>query len=288
MEASIVDEPPLRRSIFRWLLRSDWVMRIAVMALAAALLAAVFGRMLAPQDPDHVNLSAVLRGPSSAHLLGTDASGRDLLSRLFYGARTSLFGPLVVSVLATGIGVGMGAAMAWRGGFVDIAAARSLDVLFAFPGLLAAILAVAMFGKGLTAPVVALSIVYLPYVSRVVRSAALKERNLSYVAALTVQGFSPWRIITRHLLPNIWPAIVAQAVITFSYGMVDLAAINYLGLGIQPPAADWGVMVADGQSAILGGYPQQSLLAGLCIVTVIVSVNLIGERLAGTREALSL
>jgi peptide/nickel transport system permease protein len=113
-----------------------------------------------------------------------------------------------------------------------------------------------------------------------VRAAALRERQLPYVAAMTVQGFSGWRIMTRHLLPNLAPLISAQAVIAFSYAMIDLSAINFLGLGLQPPTADWGAMVASGQSAILGGDPQESLSACVCIVAVIVSVNVLGEQLA--------
>lgn len=286
MEAAGLPIAAAPKGLFRRMLASDLAVRIAVAVLLLAAIAAVFGPLLAPQDPDHVDLSAVFQGPTGSHLLGTDASGRDLLSRLLHGARSSLAGPLIVSLLATSLGLLIAVGMAWRGGVADAVGVRGLDVLFAFPGLLAAILAVAMFGKGLTAPVIALSIVYLPYVGRVIRSAALRERHLPYVAALTVQGFSAWRITFRHLVPNIAPVIVAQAVISFSYALIDLAAINFLGLGVQPPAADWGLMVADGQSAILGGHPQESLMAGACIVAVIVSVNLLGERFAGGPEEL--
>jgi peptide/nickel transport system permease protein len=254
--------------------------------MATARIAAIFGPLLAPQDPNHVDLGAVFAGPSGDHLLGTDASGRDLLSRLLVGARSALLGPLIVSVLATGVGLLIALAMAWRGGVVDTVGARGLDVLFAFPGLLAAILAVAMFGKGLTAPAIALALVYLPYVARVIRSAALAERGQAYVAVLTLQGLSAWRIASRHIVPNIAPIIIAQAVVAFSYALIDLAAISFLGLGIQPPSSDWGLMVAEGQSAIVGGHPQESLLAGLCIVAVIVSVNVLGERAAGGPEEL--
>lgn len=264
----------------RRLAQTDWVVRVALGIVVIAALAAIFGPLLAPHEPSRTDLSAAFQGPSPDHLLGTDASGRDLLSRLLFGARTALLAPLVIAMLTVGFGVLVGLLIAWHGGWVDAVGARAMDVVFAFPALLAAILAVAMFGKGLAAPVVALAIVYLPYVARLIRAAALRERNLPYVAAMTVQGFSGQRIVTRHLLPNILPMVIAQAVLCFSYAMIDLSAINFLGLGLQPPSSDWGVMVAEGQSAIIGGNPQESLLAGFCIVAVIASVNVLGERLA--------
>jgi peptide/nickel transport system permease protein len=259
---------------------SGWPVRVALAIVVIAAVAAIAGPWIAPHDPNDVDLSSTFQGPSTDHWFGTDANGRDILSRLLVGARPALLGPLAVSLLTVGVGVVFGIGMAWRRGWVDSVSSRALDVLFAFPALLTAILAVAMFGKGLSAPVVALAIVYLPYVARLVRAAALRERHLPYVAAMTTQGFSGWRITTRHLLPNLWPLISAQAVIGFSYAMIDLSAINFLGLGLQPPTADWGSMVASGQSAILGGNPQESLAAGLCIVSVIVSVNILGERRA--------
>lgn len=262
-----------------------WPVRVALVVLALAAIATAFGPLPVPQDPNHVSLSGVFESPSGSHLLGTDASGRDIFSRLLVGARSTLLAPLAICLVATVFGGLIGISMAWRGGIADTAASAGLDVVFAFPGLLAAILAVALFGKGLVAPSVALAIVYLPYIGRVVRAAALRERNLPYIAALTVQGFSGRRILSRHLGPNIAPVLIAQAVITFSYAMVDLAAINFLGLGLQPPSSDWGVMVASGQSAILGGHSMESLSAAFCIVAVIVSVNVLGEQFSGRPEA---
>lgn len=260
------------------------VARVAWVVLILALLAMVIGPLVAPNDPNSVDVLQVYAGPSSAHLLGTDSLGHDLFSRLLTGARTAMLGPLAVAAVATLVGVALALTMAWRGGVADAVGARGLDVLLAFPGLLAAILSVAIFGQGLVAPAAALSLVYLPYVSRVVRAAALKERSLPYVAALTVQGLSSWRIVWRHIVPNIAPTIISQAVICASYAMMDLAAISFLGLGIQPPSSDWGLMVSDGQSAILAGFPQETLYAGACIVAVIVSLNIIGEHLGDDSE----
>jgi peptide/nickel transport system permease protein len=160
-----------------------------------------------------------------------------------------------------------------------------LDIVFAFPGILLAVLAAAVFGAGLTAPVLALSVAYTPYVARVLRGAALRERAQQYVAALEVQGASATAICLRHLIPNMLHLIVAQATTLFGYAMVDLAAISYLGLGVQPPSADWGVMVSENQQGIIQGYALPSLAAGICIVIVVVAFNILGERLYERGEA---
>jgi peptide/nickel transport system permease protein len=264
----------------------DGVMVAAVVVLALLAAMALLGPWLAPESASRVDLGAAFQGPSAAHPLGTDASGRDILGRLLAGARTAMVGALLATLLATTVGTAIAIASAWRGGRADALASRSLDVLFAFPGLLLAILAVAVFGPGLTAPVIALAIAYVPYVARIVRSSALRQRSMEYIAACRLQGLSGWAICRRHLLPNVQRVVYVQGAVTFSYAMVDLAAINFLGLGVQAPQADWGVMVASGQSSILRGRPEEALFASAMIVLAVVSVNLLAERLGngGGRE----
>ncbi len=253
---------------------------IAVLAMVA-----VFAPLIAPHDPNALDLLHPFAGPSPAHPLGTDDTGRDLLSRLIVGSRTSLLGPLLVVLLSVSLAVPLAIASAWRKGPVDATASRFLDLLFAFPGVLLAILAIAMFGAGLPAAIVALGLAHLPYIARVTRAAALRERELPYVDALRVHGFSGFEICWRHLLPNLAPLIIAQATVSFGYVMVDLAAISFLGLGVQPPSADWGVMVASGEPAILAGHPQQSLYAGILIVITVCAFTILGERLADPDRA---
>jgi peptide/nickel transport system permease protein len=259
--------------------RRDPVLVACAAVIGGLVLVAVFAPLLAPYDPSGSDILAANEGSSLSHPLGTDSVGRDLLSRIIYGARLSLLGPALVVAAATAGGVAVALISAWHGGRVDAVASRVLDILFAFPGLIFAILAVAMFGPGLVAPVIALSIAYLPYIARVLRSAAIKERSLPYVAALHVGGMSPTQISTRHLLPNLLPYVFVQAALSFGYALVDLSALSYLGLGVQPPAAEWGRMVADGQSAILNGQPQASLFAGLAIVLTVIAFNLLADRL---------
>jgi peptide/nickel transport system permease protein len=253
--------------------------------IVAATFVAVAGPLIAPYPPDLPQLSQYFVGPSQAHLLGFDAQGRDVLSRLLVGARTSMIGPLAVTLICMTLGSLLAVTAAWRGGAYDAVISSGLDIVFAFPGILLAVLAAAVFGAGLTAPVLALSVAYTPYVARVLRGAALRERAQQYVAALEVQGASSIAICLRHLIPNMLHLIVAQATTLFGYAMVDLAAISYLGLGVQPPAADWGVMVSENQQGIIQGYPIPSLAAGICIVIVVVAFNILGERLYERGEA---
>ncbi len=248
--------------------------------IALAVFLAAFGPLLAPHDPDAANLSNAYVGPVAGHPLGYDSQGRDLLSRLLTGARTSIAGPFLVVLVAMVAGSAMAVTAAWAGRWVDATISTVLDILFAFPAILLAVLAAAVFGPGITAPTLALAVAYTPYVARVLRGAALRERARDYVAACEVQGLSAVAICARHLIPNLMALIVAQATLLFGYAMVDFAAISFIGLGVQPPTADWGVMVSSGQSGVLQGYPLESLTAGLCIVVVVVAVNLLGERLA--------
>lgn len=260
--------------------RVDWVAVVCAAFIVLVIAVAVSAPWIAPHDPNQVNVVRAFEGPSSDHPLGTDSLGRDLLSRLMYGARLSLIGPTLIVIIATMAGTAIAIAAAWLGGWFDGVTSRVLDILFAFPGIIFAVLAVALFGPGLIAPVIALSIAYLPYDGRVLRSVALRERQLPYISACYVAGLPTRSITLRHLLPNIMPFVLVQATLSFGYALVDLAAVSYLGLGVAPPTAEWGLMVANGQSSILTGHPQESLCAGLLIVATVVAFNLLGDRLA--------
>ena len=272
--------PAGRRLGFARLPRIGAVGIVSAVVIVFLALVAILAPVITPHDPNAIDLLHPFAGPSSEHLLGTDDTGRDLLSRLIAGSRTSLVGPLLVVLLEVALGVPLALVAAWRGGFVDGVLSRVLDVIFAFPGILLAILVIAFFGAGLRSAVIALAIAHMPYLARVTRGAAIRERRLAYVAALEVQGFSAFRICARHLVPNLVPLIVAQATVSFGYVMIDLAGLSFLGLGVQPPTADWGVMVSAGEQNILAGHPAQSLYAGALIVITVCAFTLLGERLA--------
>jgi peptide/nickel transport system permease protein len=252
--------------------------------IGLAVLVALVGPALAPHDANRADLSFEFVGPVAGHPLGFDSQGRDLFSRILVGARSSLLGPAAVVTLAILVGTALAVATAWRGGRFDRVVSSGLDVLFSFPGIVLAIIASVIWGAGLTSATIALAVAYMPYIARVLRGAALRERARDYVAALEVQGLRATVICVRHIARNLVPLIAAQATILFGYAIVDLAAISFIGLGVRPPRADWGVMVANGQSGVLQGYPMESLAAGLCIVIVVVAVNLLGERLTDRAE----
>jgi len=258
--------------------RLDPILTTCSIVIGIIVVVAVFAPLIAPYNPDTTNILNSNLPLFGSHVLGTDSLGRDLLSRLIFGARLSLLGPALIIAAATVVGTALAIVTAWYGGKFDAAVSRVLDILFAFPGLIFALLAVAMFGPGLWAPVVALAIAYLPYAARVLRSVAVRERNLPYVSSLYAGGMPTWRICVSHILPNIAPFVFVHAALAFGSALIDLSALSFLGLGVQPPSAEWGLMVSDGQSAILNGFPAESLLAGAMIVIVVVATNLLGDR----------
>lgn len=259
---------------------ATFLVSVSVGIVAAMTLAAFLAPLIAPFPPDQVDLGAVHAGPSAAHWLGTDALGRDLLSRLIYGARTALLGPLLVVVTSTVLGILLGLLAGWRGGWLDAVLARIFDVVFAFPSLLIAIMAVALFGKGLVAPVIAMSIAYAPFVARLTRSLVTAERSRPYVAAYRVQGFGGAWIAFRRVLPNVTPIVGAQSTLNFGYVLAELAALSFLGLGVQAPTADWGAMINEAQAGLIGGYFLPAIVPAVAVVVVVVAVNVIGEELS--------
>ncbi|MBO1417953.1 ABC transporter permease [Streptomyces sp. FH025] len=281
MTAAALTEPT-RRPLLRRLrpLGGGPLFTAAVLLLAALVLVAVLAPLLSPYDPEAVDLLSPLAGSSAGHLLGTDQSGRDVLSRLLYGSRTGLLGPLLVVGLSTVLGILLGTVAGWRGGWVDTVLSRLLDLVFSVPGLLLAIMFVAVSGPGLTAPVIAMSVAYTPYVGRLVRGLAQQEKARPYLESYRVQGWSGWTICLRHLLPNIAPTVLAQSAINFGYALMDLAGLSFLGFGAQPPAADWGAMINEGETALQQGAMLPALAPSACIVLAVVAFGIVGEGIA--------
>ncbi|MEU6979829.1 MULTISPECIES: ABC transporter permease [unclassified Streptomyces] len=252
----------------------------AVLLLVALVLVTALAPLIAPYDPEAMDLTSSLVGTGGDHLLGTDQSGRDILSRLMYGARTGLLGPLLVVAVSTLLGTVLGVVAGWRGGWADSLLSRSMDLVFAIPGLLLAIMLVAVVGSGMTAPVIAMAVAYTPYVGRLVRGIARQEKARPYIESYRVQGWSGWTICLRHLLPNITPTLLAQSAMNFGYALMDLAALSFLGFGVQPPTADWGAMINEGQSALQQGAMLPALAPSVCIVLAVVAFGIVGEGIA--------
>jgi len=244
-------------------------------------LVAILAPLIAPYDPYAGSVTDRHQPMSLEHLLGTDQSGRDILSRIIWGARTSLLGPTIVILVAASLATLLALTAVWFGGRVDSVISRVLDILFAFPNMLLAILAVAIFGPSLLTASIALAIGITPYSARVIRAVALRERALPYVSSAQLQGISGLLIVVRHILPNVRAQIFTGMTINFGAAMIELAALSFLGLGIQPPQPDWGLMVSNGQASLQQGYWEQSVFAGLAIVMTVASFSYVGERLSG-------
>lgn len=248
--------------------------------LVLVVIAAVFGRLIAPHAADAVDFAAVWGGPSAAHPLGTDQLGRDLLSRLLIGAGETLIGPVLLLLLATVLGVAIGVLAAWRGGWVDTLLARITDVMFAFPGLLFVVLVIAVFGKGPVTAVVALALAYAPVIAKYTRSLALSEISRPYIDAYRVQGMSGVAICLRGVVPNLLPPLVGYLVVLFGEALMSLATLSFLGFGAQPPSSEWGLMVQEGQAGIVQGHFLPTLVPGTAIALVVIAVNIVGVRVA--------
>jgi dipeptide transport system permease protein len=255
---------------------------------AAFILIAALAPLIAPYTPDAQDRAAVLAPPawqaggSVAHLLGTDAVGRDLLSRIIYGGRWSLFIGLVVIVISMAGGILLGLTAAFARGFVDTLIMRILDVLLAIPSLLLALVVVAILGPGLFNAMIAVALVYMPHYARLTRGSALSELQKDYVTASRVAGASVWRLMFRTVLPNCAPPLIVQATLGFSTAVLDMAALGFLGMGAQPPTPEWGTMLADAREFILRAWWVVTF-PGLAILISVLAVNLMGD---GLRDVL--
>lgn len=253
--------------------------------ILVVILAALLAPVIATQDPGIGSVARRFQGPSADHWFGTDQAGRDIFSRIVWGARSSLVGAAAIVLITSVLGTGLALLASWRGGWVDALISRILDILFSFPNLLLAILLVAVMGKGLWPCVIALAVAYVPYTARVIRSVAIRERGMPYVRSPQLQGIAGPTIVVRHLVPNVLPQVLTGATINFGFAMIDLAALSFLGLGVQQPAADWGLMVATGKESLLQGHPAESFIAGGCIVLTVAAFGYLGERLGGRKAA---
>lgn len=251
---------------------------VAFVILLLILFSCVFASVLAPYDPNAQDLVNRLASPSPEHIFGCDQNGRDLFSRILYGGRTALVSALGVVLISMIIGIPLGLVSGYKGGFADTIIMRCCDVLLSFPSLLLAFILVAGLGRNTFNAVLALGIVYVPMLTRLTRSLTLVEKNKVYVSACVSLGYSETRIIYRHILPNCISTILVQITLDIAYAILDLASLSFLGLGTQPPTADWGAMLDEGRAFLLMN-PLLSLIPGLVIVVVVVSLNIFSDGL---------
>lgn len=261
---------------------------IGLFVMLALVVIAVFAPFVAPHEPTQQYRDALLVPPvwqdggSWKFILGTDAVGRDILSRLIFGARFSLFIGIVVVGLALLGGVSVGLIAGFFRGPVDTVIMRIMDVILAFPSLLLALVMVAILGPGLMNAMIAIAIVLQPHFVRLTRASVLNELNREYVISARVAGASPFYLMTRTILPNCLGPVIVQATLSFSNAILDAAALGFLGMGAQPPTPEWGTMLAEAREFILRAWWVVTF-PGLAILITVLAINLMGD---GLRDAL--
>lgn len=246
--------------------------------VGVAVLLAVVGPFITPFDPSTQQLALRLEGPTLTHWLGLDELGRDVLSRVLTGARISLVVGLVVVCVSATIGTMLGAIAGYFGGRVDEIVSRMIDILLAFPGLLLAIAFVAVLGPSLVNVVLALSIIGWVGYARLVRGQVLRVRELEYVLAARAAGATTRRILLRHLVPAVLPAVSVQATLGMGGAILSEASLSFLGLGVQPPTPSWGTMLSYGRSHLLDA-PHVTIFPGLAIAVLVLGFNFLGDGL---------
>jgi peptide/nickel transport system permease protein len=252
---------------------------LAIVGLVA--LAAIAAPWLAPYSPTEMGVD-LLAPPSRQHLLGTDDLGRDILSRIVHGASVSVLVGVIAMGTAAVLGVPLGLLSGYRGGLVDTAVMRVLDGLMAFPAILLAIAIMAVLGPSLQNAMLAIGIIYIPPFARIVRASVLSLREQEFVDAARGLGAGALRIVARHVLPNCLSPVIVQASLGMGYAILVEAALSFLGLGVQPPRASWGSMLAEGRG-FLDRAPWFATFPGLAIFVTVLGLNFVGDRL---REAL--
>jgi len=249
---------------------------------------AVFANLIAPHPPDVQYRDHLLTPPfwqtggSVEFLLGTDAVGRDILSRIMHGARYSLIIGLIVITLSLTVGIGLGLIAGFFRGVVEIAIMRAMDILLSLPGLLLALVIVAILGPGLFNAMFAIAVVYLPHLVRLTRAAAIAERSKDYVTASQVSGAGLLRLMVITVLPNCMAPLIVQATLSFSTAILDAAALGFLGMGAQPPTPEWGTMLAEAREFVQRAWWVVTF-PGLAILVTVLALNLLGD---GLRDAL--
>jgi len=262
-------------------LRTNLVVGVVLVSLI--FLMAIIGFFWTPFDPDQLAIGTRLSGPGeNGHVLGSDSGGRDVLSLLMVGARTSVFVASISSLLALGFGTLFGGIAAVRTGVVDEMVMRGADILYAFPAVIFAVVLAATLGSGVSTAVIAIVVIFTPTTARLVRGVSLQIMSRDWVLAARAYGRSKARIYVRQVLPNMSAILIVQWALLFAVAILVEAALAYLGIGVQPPTPSWGRMLRDAQE-FLSIQPLLAVWPGLCIVITVLGVNLIGD---GLRDVL--
>ena len=244
----------------------------------------IFAEVLAPYNPTANDFGAMTEAPSIDHWLGTDQFGRDLLSRIIFGARTALIVGLSSAFVGGALGLVLGVGSAYIGGTIDMIMQRVFDVVMAFPLIILALAIVSIFGTGVQNVIIAITIPLIPRCARVVHSAALVIREVPYVDAARACGFSAWRIILRHMVPNVMAPFLIMVTAFVGQAILAEASLSYLGLGVQEPVPAWGLMLQGGAEEYASTAPWIAIFPGVAIMLAVLGINLFGDSLRDTLD----
>jgi peptide/nickel transport system permease protein len=264
---------------FRRRLLRDKLSFVAFCAIMLLVVIAILAPWITPFDPNEPDANAVLQQPGLDHVLGTDEYGRDQLSRIIIALRVDLLVPFVSTLLALLIGSLIGALSGFRGGWVDQVVMRIVDGVMAFPAFVLAMGLTAAIGSSITNLILVIAITQVPVYLRQLRAEMLREREMEYAQAARTVGNPTWRIVLIHLLPACFPPLIVQATLAMGFALLTLAALSYIGLGIQPPNSEWGEMISGGASLMVTGQWWLSLFPGIAIVVTVLIFNLAGDGL---------
>lgn len=256
---------------------------VGIVVLAILYLSAILAPWVAPHDPDRIFMMNRFAGPSSEHPLGTDETGRDVLSRLVYGARVSLTIGLMATLIAISVGTLVGATAGYAGGVLDALLMRIVDGVLTIPTFFLALLVLAVFGPSLRNLVAVIGLTSWMLVARVVRSEVLRAKNEEFVSAARSIGASPARILTFHVLPQAVPSLIVAATLGVAYAIIVESSLSYLGLGVRPPTSTWGNMLS-GSQAYIWNRPDLALYPGLLILCSVLAYNMVGDALRDTLD----
>ncbi|WP_102346266.1 ABC transporter permease [Bacillus sp. Marseille-P3661] len=285
MDTKIENESSLKNSELRRFLRVFLGRKIVIIfgaILIAMVFLALFAEFIAPYDPYKQDLRSALQQPSAAHWLGTDSLGRDVLSRIIYGARVSLLVGITSVGLSLVVGVFLGLISGYFGGIIDTVISRVIDALLAFPGIILALAVGAVLGAGTWTVIIALAISLTPKYARVMRGQVLTVKESDYIKAAEVIGSNNFRILIKHVLPNCFSPIIVLITLNLGVAILAEASLSFLGIGITAPEAAWGAMVSEGQRYLVSN-PVLSFAPGGCVLLVVLAFNLVGDAL---RDAL--
>ncbi|RAR42989.1 nickel ABC transporter permease subunit NikC [Paenibacillus sp. MDMC362] len=260
-------------------LRSQKTAAVCSVILAVLFLLSIMAPWIAPHDPVQVNLAIKLQSPSWDYPLGTDQLGRCNLSRLLYGSRISLGFASLIFISSLLIGLLIGTFAGYKGGIIDQVLMRFCEGVMAFPTLVLVLGLVGIFGPGLPQVILAMIMVQWVYYARMFRGMVLSLRERNFITAAKISGSSQWTIIRRHIVPNVLPPIVVMGTLEIGWAIMDIAAMSFLGLGVQPPSPEWGSMIHEGKSYIRSN-PELMLYPGIMILIIVVTFNILGEALS--------